>query len=350
MSTNWQQKQIEVSKGLIQQGSQALRQGDFGTANAALSEAAAILDMAEDESVEILQMRAQVLNETGFILQRANQPERAIENHEKAVALCNDLMERGVEFRGNSAATHINLAGLLAGQGEFDRAKEANRKAIELAESLIAEGKDATHAQNLAFGANQNYAVIAGRAGDFEDADRAMRRSMEIVEVLGEKQQFRGIHAQAAQGCQQLSVMLFHAKKYDQALDWGRRAEKLSERAYKDLGQQALPIYVTSQINLISYYEKDAQFAEAENCLFKALEVVGNHPQILARGKTFYEECRKQADSRLEAGDLPREEVEDGYEEILNRIEEIGGIEELMAQVQAAEAAAAGDDSEEAEA
>ena len=336
MSTNWQHKQVETSKGLVQQGSQALRQGDFATANAALAEAAAILDMAEEETIEVLQLRAQLLNETGFILQRSDQIDLAIENHEKAAALCNDLMERGVEFRGNSAATHINLAGLLAGKGDFDAAKEANRRAIELAESLIAQGNDPAHAQNLAFGAQQNFAVIAGRAGDWDQAETAMLRSMELVETLGANPQNRGLHAQAAQGCQQLSVLYFHAAQYDEALEWGRRAEKLSERAYNDLGEPALPIYVTSQINLISYYEKAGAFADAVECLFKAFEVVGNHPQNLIRGKAFYEECRKQADNRLEAGDLPRDEVEDGYREILNRIEEIGGVDEVMAQARAA--------------
>jgi hypothetical protein len=158
---------------------------------------------------------------------------------------------------------------------------------------------------------------------------------MDLLDTVAENNS--SLNARAAQGCQQLSVLLFNEERFDDALAWGRKAEALSEAAYQAIGEQALPIYVTSQINLISYYEKASQFADAEDCLFKALEVVGNNPQLLARGKAFYEQCRKQADNRLEAGNLPREEVEEGYAEILDRIEEIGGIEEVLAQAEEAQ-------------
>lgn len=334
MVNQWQQRQLEVGRSLVQQGSQALRQGDFNTANAALSEANAILDMVEDETDETLQMRAQVLNETGFILQRSGDTEKAIENHELAVDFCDQLNERGVEFRANAAATHINLAGLLAGEGDFDRAQQVNQRAIELAESLLSDGVDLEHSSNLAFGAHQNLAMIMARNDNWEGARDEMDRSMELLDAVADKNP--NVNAQAAQGCQQLSVLMFNEERYDDALEWGRQAEQLSEKAYQAIGEQALPIYVTSQINLISYYEKASQFADAEDCLFKALEVVGDNPQILARGKAFYEQCRKQADGRLEAGNLPRNEVEEGYEELLGRIEEIGGIDEVLAQAEEA--------------
>lgn len=337
MDSRWQEKQMQVGRSLVEQGSQALRQNDFNTANAALNEASAILDMVEEETDEVLKMRAQVLNETGFILQRSNKTDEAIRNHQKAVELCDSLLERGIEFRANAAATNINLAGLLAGKGEFEAARAANLQAIQLAESMLEDGKDPDHAGNLCFGANQNYAMILAKSGEWEEAQAALGRAMELVDSLVAKN--RGVHAQAAQGCQQMSVLLFHEQKFDEALRWGRHAEELSEKAYQAIGEPVLPVYVTSQINLISYYEKAGQFADAEDCLFKALEVVGSHPQILLRGKAFYEECRTQADNRLESGNLPREEVEDGYKEIINRIEEAGGLEELQAEVEKNQAA-----------
>jgi tetratricopeptide (TPR) repeat protein len=334
MVNEWQERQLEVGRSLVQQGSQALRQGDFNTANSALNEANAILDMAEEQTDELLKLRAQILNETGFILQQSGNTDEAIANHDEAVELCEELMDHGVDFRANAAATNINLAGLLAGSGDFERAREVNDRAIELAESLLSDGVDLEHSSNLAFGAHQNLAMILARNEQWDDAQDEMRRSMELLDTVARNNP--NVNAQAAQGCQQMSVLMFNEERYDDALEWGREAEELSEKAYQAIGEQALPIYVTSQINLISYYEKASEFADAEDCLFKALDVVGNNPQILARGKAFYEQCRKQADNRLEAGNLPRQEVEEGYEEILERIEEIGGIDEVLAQAEEA--------------
>ena len=112
-------------------------------------------------------------------------------------------------------------------------------------------------------------------------------------------------------------------KRFDDALKWGKAAESQSEKAYEAAGEQVLPVYVTSQINLISFFEAVGSFALAENALFKALDVVGEHPQILERGVAFYEELKKLTDDKLEEGDLPRDEVNDSYEEVLKRFEAV---------------------------
>lgn len=328
METRWYNRQLEVGRSLVQQGSQALRQGDFNTANAAFAEASAVLDMAEENTLDIRKLRAQVMNETGFILQRAGNTEGAIANHRRASEICAELIEAGEEFRSNAAATNINLAGLLAGTGKIDEARAASEVAIQHAEELAREGVDREQSDNLIFGANQNYAMILAKSGDWAAAESALKRSMELVESLAAKSQ--NVYAQAAQGCQQMSVLLFHEERFDPALEWGRRAEEFSEKAYQALGEPVLGVYVTSQVNLVSFYEKQDLFADAESALFKAIEVVGNHPQLLLRGKAFYEQCRKLADTKLEAGDLPRDEVEEGHAEILERIEAAGGLEELQ--------------------
>ncbi len=339
METRWYNKQLEVGRSLVQQGSQALRQGDFNTANAAFAEASAVLDMTEEQTLEVKKLRAQVMNESGFVLQRAGQIDRAVENHQRAADLCAELMAAGEEFRSNAAATNINLAGLLAGTGQLEEARAASELAIAHARSLVADGTDPEQSNNLIFGANQNYAMILAKAEEWDAADASLSEAMELVDLLAAKN--TGVHAQAAQGCQQLSVLLFNEERYDTALKWGRRAEELSLKAYEALGEPVLGVYVTSQINLISFFEKQDLFGDAESALFKALEVVGNHPQILFRAKAFYEQCRKLADSKLEAGNLPREEVDEGYEEVLERIEEFGGMEALMTQLEEMEKASA---------
>ena len=313
---HWRQRQIEAAQELAGQGSEALRGGRFDIAEGALGEAKIILDMTGESDDDILKLRAQLFNELGFVRQKQERFEDALKLHQDAVDMCEGLVARGVEFRGNTAATSINLAGMLAHTGDFEKAKTVNLRAVELAEELLS---DDPQARNLAFGAHQNLAVIGGRSKDVELAHSEMTRAVEVIEPADEEEQKR-IAPQVAQGAQQVSVLMFNEERFDLALVWGRVAETYSVKAYEAHGDPVLPVYVTSQINLISFMEKEFDYAGAEDALFKALDVVGNHPHILERGLAFYELARKQSDARLAKGNLPREEVEDSYQDILKRI------------------------------
>lgn len=318
--------QIQAARQLVDAGSQALRQNNIVGAHEAMLEANAILDMAQEADEESLKLRARVLNELGVIHQRQNQLEVARDYHHGAAKICDELMASGVEFRGNSAATHLNLSSILVGLEDFEAALEMGRKAIALTTELREEGE--LGAEPLALGASQNMSLVLARLGKLDEADEEMHRAVDLAKRLNE-QGVPNVSVQAAQGCQQLSVAMFEAELLDRALSWGQVASELAEKAYEVHGQPVLGVYVVSQINLISYNEKLGEFADAEDCLWKAVEVAGNDPQILRRGLVFYETLRKQTDARLEAGNLPREEVDEGYEEVKERIESIGGLPPL---------------------
>ncbi len=340
---DWQQQQLNVARELTNQGSKALREGRIPFANGALKEARAVLDMVEDQTHEdAATLRAQILNELGFLHQRGGDIDNAVRLHEESAALCNELLEAGVEFRANATATHINLAGMLAQKGDLAAARKVNERAAELIESLLEEKGDEVDSsvRNLAFGAHQTLAMVSAQSGDMKSADEAIGRALEFAEELfdGSAQ----VVAQAAQGVQQVSALLFNAGEHEKALHWGLESEKLAHRAFDALGQQALPIYVRTELYLISYHEKLLNFADAEDALWNALDVAGDHPQLLARGRAFYEQCRKQADARLEEGGLPRDEVEEGLEEVEERIEAMGGEEALKAALEKLESATAG--------
>jgi tetratricopeptide (TPR) repeat protein len=320
---NWREAQLKAANELVNLGSQNLRQANVFAAEEMLGEAEVILDMAEEQDLEIAKLRARIFNEMGVIHQRRNQLDSAQEYHRKAAALCEEISSQGEDFRANSAATHLNLSSILAAMGRLDDAREAGQFALGLIGSLREEGDRGS--DGMAMGAYQNLAVINARAGLSEKASEDMEKAIALGELLAPQAPGQ-IEAQLAQGSQQISVIMFESQAYETALEWGKRAEKLSEKAYEVLGQAVLPIYVVSEINLISYHEKLGNFADAENGLWKALDVVGNDPQILRRGLAFYEMCRKQADARLEAGNLPREEVEEGYADLQERIASIGGL------------------------
>jgi tetratricopeptide (TPR) repeat protein len=326
MSTaDWMKRQQEAARSLTQQGSQALRQNNTDLAAAALTEAAVILDMAAAEADDLDRLRAQIFNEMGVVHQRRSDLGNAKQFHQQAAVLCAKVVEAGNEpdFRGNAAATHLNLANICMAIDDQATAREAAEKAQALVDLLMSEEKEPINP--LFAGVYHTLAAIYGKSGEWESADERIGKAVE----LARKADDLGINdllPQVAQGCQQVSVLAFQSKDYDRAVRWGREAEELSKTAFEKIGQDTLPIYIVSQINLISYYEQAGHYSDAEDSLWNALEVVGNDPRMLKRGKDFYELCRKQADARLNTGGLPREEVEEGYQEILSRIEEIGGL------------------------
>jgi tetratricopeptide (TPR) repeat protein len=324
--------QLAEVQALVGIGGQALRQGQIEASEEALSEAEAILDMAEVESLEHRKLKARVFNELGVLHQRRGDPGRSRDSHQVAADLCKEILKEDARFAINAAATHLNLSSVELASGSVESAMASCETALKLLEGASEEEKASGTYPTLLLGAHQNLAVISARADQWERANQAMEEALDAAEQIPVVNQASYV-VQVAQGCQQLSVMLFSAKRHEEALRWGRKADELSAQGVEALGEPALPVYVISQLNLISYHEKLGNFADAEDGLWKALDVAGKDPRILLRGLTFYETCRKQADPRLEAGNLPRSEVDAGLEELMAQVEDAGGIDQIRAEV-----------------
>lgn len=322
-TSKWHEREVNAARELVNEGNQALQQNRMAPAERSLSEAGALLDMTAVETDDVIQLRARLYNEMGVLHQRKGQTDAGRDFHRRAIEMCEELLDRDVDFRGNTAATYLNLSALVGANGDVVEAKELSQRAIELVDELRAE--DDAGADGLAVGAYQNMALLHGREEQWGDADYMLDRAVELARELSDRGDQMAL-PQAAQAAQRLSVMLFEARQFDRALRWGVEAEELAESAYEIHGEPVLNIYVISQINLISFHEQMGSFADAEDALWKALDVAGDHEDILRRGLAFYENCRKHADSKLEAGNLPREEVEDGLIDLQQRIEDAGGL------------------------
>ncbi len=322
----WLDAQIDAASELVKIGGAALRRRRTEEGAEALEEAQAILEMAEIDSDRLQEMRARVFNELGVVYQRRKELEKSRDYHARAARICDEVLEKGRDIAGNAAATYLNLSSIQLALGEPEEAQRCGERAMELLDEQVKDQEQEDAPNPLELGAYQNLAVIYARQQKWDEANEAMENARDSVHRLAEAGKTNFL-AQLAQGCQQMSVILFENERFDDALRWGREAEELSEKAYQVLGNQVLPVYIISQINLISYNEKLGRFADAEDCLWKALDVAGNDPRVMQRGVTFYETCRKQADVRLEDGNLPREEVQDGYDELMERVDNAGGID-----------------------
>ena len=314
--TDWRQRQLDTALELLNEGQTAFQRGDVDTADDVTEEALAILEMAEAEGMddELRRLRVRGLNDRGLFFQHRDAPDQARPFHHRAAEVLEEVEEMGGEqFEASAVAVYLNLAQVCIFDEQYAEAREATDHGMELVADLL--DRSVPGAVSLALGLYQNKTAVESYTGNFDEAIEVADKAIELAEQLMEKGEPAAL-GQAARVCQQLSVQLFEAERYDDALEWGRRAEEYSEEAYNHIGEQALHLYIVSQINLISYYEELEQFADAEDCLWKAIDVAGPDPEIIERGQMFYQQCQKYADKRLEKGNLPRDEVEMGAEDL----------------------------------
>jgi len=78
-------------------------------------------------------------------------------------------------------------------------------------------------------------------------------------------------------------------------------------------------IPVQTSALLMEHYERTGQFAKAEDALFSIIEAEPNNSTALEFGISFYERMQRQSDTRLADGNLPREEVKAGLNELTGR-------------------------------
>lgn len=82
----------------------------------------------------------------------------------------------------------------------------------------------------------------------------------------------------------------------------------------KKLADYELPM--STQTLVFAYYEHQGQYAKAEDTFFALLETHGNGDKLIDRGRAFYTRLLTKSDMDLQAGNLSREEVEEGLEEL----------------------------------
>ena len=78
----------------------------------------------------------------------------------------------------------------------------------------------------------------------------------------------------------------------------------------------AAPLPLETQARLMQHYERAGEFGKAEDMLFSMLESGEQEPALIDFGVAFYERLRGWSDASLEAGNLPRAELEAGLAEL----------------------------------
>ena len=85
------------------------------------------------------------------------------------------------------------------------------------------------------------------------------------------------------------------------------------------LADAELPVQTSAL--LMEHYERTGQFGKAEDALFAILDAEPKNAAAIEFGVSFYERLQGQNDLRLAEGNLPREELEAGLEDLRGRNE-----------------------------
>jgi Family of unknown function (DUF6483) len=99
-------------------------------------------------------------------------------------------------------------------------------------------------------------------------------------------------------------------------------AEDIQERL--ETTKRKLEAFVLPEISewrLFHYEVKREHFARAETKLFELLGQLGSTEKVKAEGKAFYQMLLQMSDDALELGNLPRDEVEEGYATFKQRLD-----------------------------
>ncbi len=103
--------------------------------------------------------------------------------------------------------------------------------------------------------------------------------------------------------------------------DWPEFVPKV-EVFTSAIGEGSLPVPTLAR--LMQHYERAGSFAKAEDALFDIVQADPRLPGLLEFGTSFYERIGRQKDRVLEEGNLPRPELEAGFQELRRALETEG--------------------------
>ncbi|HPU86509.1 MAG TPA: DUF6483 family protein [Candidatus Latescibacteria bacterium] len=92
--------------------------------------------------------------------------------------------------------------------------------------------------------------------------------------------------------------------------------------------------------SLMAGYEMLGEFGRAEDALFALVEVAGNADDALPVGRGFYARLAEHEDAELEKGGLPRNELQDGVDAFLARVQSCMSRKEIPDETGEADGAA----------
>lgn len=316
LKDNWLERQMATVKELIEEGGQMTKENRFSEAEKRLQEAEIILDSAEDISDDVLHMRTVVFNDLGIIASRTNAPPRALHYYRKCVQAAEALAARGEKkVYLERITTLVNMGVLCAATQNPSEGIQVSERALELLEESQDDGN---HASLMGLMARYHLGLNQHLAGLKDEAADNMKKAADVVVHQMEKGE--GVQPILAELLSNAARVQADKGDFENAAVYARKGADLALAMFEAQQNQAfLRQFVAMEMDLVTFHERCGRFAQAEDSLFKVLDLLPDDPNVVKRGEAFYQKLLGLSDEELEAGDLPREEVQESLEDLRKR-------------------------------
>lgn len=135
-------------------------------------------------------------------------------------------------------------------------------------------------------------------------------RTVALAKLLKERADVNWAQGQPNNGLiRTVKALSLYLEVFDQQRD-GVFADYFSDVELLAANAADHPLPGETRKKLFRFYEASGKYSKAEDMLFEALEVSGEG-EWLEMGRQFYDRLAQKSDEDLEAGNLPREELEE---------------------------------------
>lgn len=296
----------------------ARQKNDLRAALQGYREVIALTEGATD--LELLQARMASGSEVGLLLQQLSDLRGAVASLEDAVAVSDRVVALRDEpaVRLSVAGVRVNLASaLVAGR----HLQQALAVLDEVQPTLDAAGSEAQVEllRTIVDVQRGSSLVMTGRE---EEGLAALRGAVERGATQADNAHPAAL-PQAVDALGRYAGALRSLGRGAEAVDLAERLARQTEAAFEEAGAPMAQLFVAARMQWVNTLVDAGAYASAEDELWRAIEASGDS-NVLIRGADFYADLWRKSDEQLTAGGLPRREVAESWEDLINQVEERG--------------------------
>lgn len=296
----------------------ARQRNDLRGALQGYREVIALTEGATD--LELLQARMASSSEVGLLLQQLSDLRGAVGALEGAVAVSDQVVALRDEpaVRLSVAGVRVNLASALVAGRQLSQAlavldqvqptldAAGNEPQVELLRTIV----DVQRGSSL---------VMTGRE---EDGLAALRGAVERGATQADNAHPAAL-PQAVDALGRYAGALRSLGRGAEAVDLAERLARQTEAAFEEAGAPMAQLFVAARMQWVNALVDAGAYASAEDELWRAIEASGDS-NVLIRGADFYADLWRKSEDLLTTGGLPRREVAESWEDLINQVEERG--------------------------
>lgn len=293
-----------------------------GDAPKALKEWARVLELTEDASdKEHRQARMASSSESAVVYQELGDTRTAERLLKQAVELAEALAEESKDAKPQTrvgdalalAGVHVNLAGLYVTSREPAPGLTHAERSLEV---LSGVGEHPARGM-LTFAGTLQRGTAHLLIGNFAEAQKSLREATDQgTELIAAGQQH--ILPQLVECAGRLFAAAKAQKTPSEALDAIEQVARIATATFEAQGASALQIFVNAQMHRINALLEIGRFAEAEDQLWHMIDGSGQG-NILLSAPDFYVSLWKRPDDALRDGGLPREEIVESWQDAITQ-------------------------------